>query len=96
MIKKPKCVENGHSKLETTRKIEKREIGWCSYVRSTQPAEQHSKLPQIFREKKPSRKLLQKQACPLPLSHEKTSNNKEHVQTSGKRSACIAFKLYEI
>ena len=71
MIKKPKCVENGHSKLETTRKIEKREIGWCSYVRSTQPAEQHSKLPQIFREKKPSRKLLQKQACPLPLSHEK-------------------------
>ena len=26
MKKKPKCVENGHSKLETTRKIEKREI----------------------------------------------------------------------
>ena len=57
--------------------------------------EQHSKLPQIFREKKPSRKLLQKQACPLPLSHEKTSNNKEHV-SSEKRSALIASKLHEI
>ena len=37
------------------------------------------KIASNFSRKKRSRKLLQKQACPLPLSHEKTSNNKEHL-----------------
>ena len=68
--------------------------GWCSYVRSTQPGAT-LKIASNFSRKKPSRKLLQKQACPLPLSHEKKSNNKEHV-SSEKRSALIAFKLHEI
>ena len=79
---------------EKLRKERLKRVGWCSYVRSTQPAEQHSKLPQIFREKKPSRKLLQKQACPLPLSHEKHVIIK-NMKFQKKMFTLIAFRLYE-
>ena len=67
--------------------------GWCSYVRTTQPGAT-LKIASIFSRKKPSRKLLQKQACPLPLSHEKTCNNKEH-ESSEKMFTLIAFRHYE-
>ena len=89
--------ENGHSKLETTSKIRKREIEawWLVFlcqINSTCRAT--LKIASNFSRKKPSRKLLQKQACPLPLSHEKTCNNKEH-ESSEKMFTLIAFRHYE-
>ena len=62
--------ENGHSKLETTSKIRKREIEawWLVFlcqVKSTW-LEQNSKLPQIFREKKTQQKIASETSMSAP------------------------------
>ena len=57
--------------------------------------EQHSKLPQIFREKNLAENCFRNKHVRSLYLMKKTSNNKEHV-SSEKRSALIAFKLHEI
>ena len=89
--------ENGHSKLETTSKIRKREIEawWLVFLCQNNSTWSNTQnCLKFFAKKKPSRKLLQKQACPLPLSHEKTCNDKEH-ESSEKMFTLIAFRHYE-